>query len=184
MDKQEYLSNEYLKYLGSMDKEGVMDAITPLIKRLSSYTLEKIIKINNAGIEPYYLANKEELLKKLFQIETVEMSGWVSESYHGDYDYERSLDGKDASFFTNVVLLLVALYDQGKKEEACKIAKKLYAIDFDCGYHNEYNDYVEYETYSIEDVYNELECKDITNRVKDIYKESLTYFDDTSKPIN
>ena len=39
--------------------------------------------------------------------------------------------------------------------------------------HNKYNDYVEYETYSIEDVYNELECKDITNRVKDIYKESL-----------
>ncbi len=37
MDKQEYLSNEYLKYLDSMDKEGVMDAITPLIKRLPSY---------------------------------------------------------------------------------------------------------------------------------------------------
>ena len=37
MDKQEYLSNEFLKYLGSMDKEGVMDAITPLIKRLPSY---------------------------------------------------------------------------------------------------------------------------------------------------
>lgn len=58
MDKQEYLSNEYLKYLDNMDKEGMMDAITPLIKRLSSYTLEKIIKINNACIEPYYLANK------------------------------------------------------------------------------------------------------------------------------
>lgn len=173
MDKQEYLSNEYLKYLDNMDKEGMMDAITPLIKRLPSYALEKIIEINNAGIEPYYLANKEELLEKLFQIETVEMLGWVSECYHGDYDYERSLDDADVHFFTNIVLLLVALYDQGKKEEAYKIAQKLYAIDFDCGYHNEYNDYVEYETYSIEDVYNELECKDITNRVKDIYKESL-----------
>lgn len=173
MDKQEYLSNEYLKYLDNMDKEGVMNAITPLIKRLSSYTLEKIIKINNAGIEPYYLANKEELLEKLFQIETIEMSGWVSECDYNDYDYERSLDDKDVSFFTHIVLLLVALYDQGKKEEAYRIVQKLYAIDFDCGYHNEYNDYVEYETYSIEDVYNELECKDITNRVKDIYKESL-----------
>lgn len=173
MDKQEYLSNEYLKYLDNMDKEGVVDAITPLIKRLSSYTLEKIIEINNAGIEPYYLANKEELLEQLFQIETVEMSGWVSECYRGDYDYERSLDGADVHFFTNIVLLLVTLYDQGKKEEAYRIAQKLYSIDFDCGYHNEYNDYVEYETYSIEDVYNELECKDITNRVKDIYKESL-----------
>lgn len=173
MDKQEYLSNEYLKYLDNMDKEGVMDAITPLIKRLSSYTLEKIIEINNAGIDPYYLANKKELLEQLFQIETVEMAGWVSECYRGEYDYERSLDNVDIHFFTNIVLLLVALYDQGKKEEAYKIAQKLYAIDFDCGYHNEYNDYVEYETYSIEDVYNELECKDITNRVKDIYKESL-----------
>lgn len=173
MDKQEYLSNEYLKYLDNMDKEGMMDAITPLIKRLPSYALEKIIEINNVDIEPYYLTNKEELLEQLFQIENVEMSGWVSESYHGDYDYERSLDGKDASYFTNIVLLLVVLYDQDKKEEAYRIVQKLYAIDFDCGYHNEYNDYVEYETYSIEDVYNELECKDITNRVKDIYKESL-----------
>ena len=33
MDKQEYLSNEYLKYLDNMNKEGVMNAITPLIKR-------------------------------------------------------------------------------------------------------------------------------------------------------
>ncbi len=177
MDKQEYLSNEYLKYLDNMDKEGVMDTITPLIKRLSSYTLEKIIEINNAGIEPYYLANKEELLEQLFQIETVEMSGRVSECYHGDYDYERSLDAANVHFFTNIVLLLVALYDQGKKEEAYRIAQKLYAIDFDCGYHNEYNDYVEYEIYSIEDVYNELECKDITSRVMDIYKESQLYFD-------
>lgn len=44
MDKQEYLSNEYLKYLDSMNKEGVMDAITPLIKRLSSYTLERLLR--------------------------------------------------------------------------------------------------------------------------------------------
>lgn len=173
MDKQEYLSNEYLKYLDNMDKEGVMDAITPLIKRLSSYTLEKIIKINNAGIEPYYLANKQELLEQLFQIETVEMSGWVSECDYNDYDYESSLDDTNIHFFTNIVLLLVTLYDQGKKKEAYRIVQKLYSINFNCGYHNEYNDYVEYEAYSIEDVYNELECKDITNRVKDIYKESL-----------
>ena len=45
MDKQEYLSNEYLKYLDNMDKEGMMDAITPLIKRLPSYALEKLLKL-------------------------------------------------------------------------------------------------------------------------------------------
>ena len=44
MDKQEYLSNEYLKYLDNMDKEGMMDAITPLIKRLPSYTLKRLLR--------------------------------------------------------------------------------------------------------------------------------------------
>ncbi len=173
MDKQEYLSNEYIKYLSGMEKEGIMNAITPLIKRLSSRTLEKIIEMNNAGIEPYYLANKEELLEQFFQIETIEMFGYVGECDFNDYDYERSLNDSDISFFTNIVLLLVALYDQGKKEEAYKIAKKLYSIDFDCLYHDEYSDYVEHETYSIEDVYSELECKDAIDRAKDIYKESL-----------
>ncbi len=71
------------------------------------------------------------------------MSGLVSECDYGDYDYERTLDDEDASFFTYIVLLLVALYDQGKKEEAYRIAQNLYAIKFNCGYHNEYNDCVE-----------------------------------------
>lgn len=173
MDKQEYLSNEYIKYLSGMEKEGIMNAITPLIKRLSSRTLEMIIEMNNAGIEPYYLSNKEELLEQLFQIETIKMYGYVSEGDFNDYDYDRSLDNRDVSFFTNIVLLLVALYDQGKKEEAYKIVRKLYSIDFDCGYCNEYDDYVEHEIYSIEDVYRELACKDAIDRAKGIYKESL-----------
>ena len=44
MDKQEYLSNEYLKYLDNMDKEGMMDAITPLIKRLPYYALKRLLR--------------------------------------------------------------------------------------------------------------------------------------------
>ncbi len=172
MDKQEYLSNECIKHLNGVDKEGMMNAVTPLLQRLSSHALETIIAINDAGIELYYLSNKEELLEQLFQIKTIKMSDRVSEGYFTDCDYDRSLDERDVSFLADVSLLLAASYGQGRKEEDYKIAERLYPIDFGCGCHNEYNDCFEYETCSIEDAYGELEGEDVIDGARGLYKEA------------
>ncbi len=174
MNKKEYLLKQYLDYLNSSPKEKIISSIEPLIRQLPEDTLEKLLDLSNANIDPYFIANKKELLDIFFEMGEMEIYGYITyDSWH-DSNFEYSLEEYDKKILSNVIELICYLYDHDGELEAYSLADHLYSITFNCTFYDEYDDkYDENETYDINEVFYKLDCRHLKDKLDNIYLKSL-----------
>ena len=176
MNKKEYLLKQYLDYLTNSSKERILSSIKPLIRELPESTLEKLLSLSSVNIDPYFIANKKELVDAFFEMGEIEIEGYVTYDDWYDSNFEYSLEEHDKKVLSNAIELICYLYDNDGVLEAYSLSNHLYSIRFNCTFYDEYGEEEgESETYDINEVFYKLECRNLKDKLNSIYLESLIH---------
>lgn len=157
MEKTQYYKEKLSEMISSLPDEQSAKLLQKLVPLLPCSVVTRTLQELGYDLNDYYLASKDEMMKRLSSMETVEVKGTISRDGWNDEDYEKGLDEETAKFLGEAISLAIILYRQGKKEPSYTIVNQISVIDFDCTFFDEYDeDYEESESYSIDDYLSSL----------------------------